>query len=196
MNWATMRAALKAQAIAASGLSAPGAVEWKGSKEAGYSRPFPRCDMSLRSIVPQGVDEVFEEYNVDTDLLDVKVIGWRQMTWTLRVESENHADASIPLVHSERLRARLRRPSIGAALRAAGIGVSTIESTQLVAFKSQDRDAPVAVIDVILNLVENDTDDTAEAGEFVQLVTGQSDTINDPTNLPAREQVTIRVEAP
>lgn len=195
MDYEAIRAALKVAAVSASGLSADGAVEWKGAAPAGVWRPELRCDMSIRSVSGVGDDEDQVVYNPDTDTQDVTQIGQRRFTWTLRFESPDGGDAGFALTYSERFRTRIFRQAILDALQtAAGVAIADLEATQVLEnVKLNDRLVSVAVIDVLCNAAENDADDTADVGIIEQVVV-ESNTLDGEDGTPADNQIDMTVD--
>jgi hypothetical protein len=194
VNFATIRAALKVAAIAASGLSSTGAVEWKGTAASSAYRPLIRCDMSLRSIRGVGNDEVRREYDADTDALVLTVCGNRAATWTLRFETQDGSDSGIAMTYAMRAMARLQRPTVLETLRESGVAVANFQAVQTFDnVKLQDRVISVAVLDVNLNLAENDTDDASDS-DFIESAQIDGDTIDHPDGTPLTNQPSILVE--
>jgi hypothetical protein len=194
VNFSTIRAALKTACVAASGLSGDGAVEWKGTKEASYSRPLVRCDMSLRSIVGVGGDELRREYNADDDVQDVTICGQRAGTLTLRFETHDGSDSGIALGYAMRTMARLQRPSNQETLRNVKVALSGFSGiTTLDNVKQNDRVLSVAVFDVALNMAEVDTDDTDGVGEFIESAAIATDTLDNEAGDPVGTQISLTV---
>jgi hypothetical protein len=193
VNLATIKAALKVAAIAASGLSSAGAVEWKGQAVSSSFRPFIRCDMSLRSFVGIGNDEVRKTYDDDTDALLLNVAGNRTAVWTLRFETQDGSDSGEAANYALRTMARLQRASVREDLLVADIARSGFQPIQTFDnVKVQDRLISVAVLEVNLNLVENDTDDVS-SGDYIATVEVETDTLDNEAGDPVASQINLIV---
>lgn len=183
MNWATIRTTLADVVETVTGID-DAQISWKGTTgNATWSR-YPQVEMSVRSIIGVGRDEERHDSEAGDPIGPdtVTISGVRQLVWTVRIESQNAADTAIANNYADRLRTRLKRQSVRDTLNAAGLAVSFIQPAQQVDFKSQDRWSSVEVIDVMLNAVENDTDDTTDAGTTVGTVEMRSEYLADPSD--------------
>jgi hypothetical protein len=193
MNWALVRPALLAAVQTVTGLSTGGRVAWKGSKEASVMRAYPRVDLSVRSIVSVG-DEVRKVVR-DDGAKDVAVSGPRRFVWSIRIESDSQTDAVSALTYEERIRTRLNRPAMGDAMRAVGVSIAEIQASQTVDFKLQDRELSVCVIDVLMNGVSNDADDTVGAGDVIESAHVYSNELLNVDGTPTSTQIDEEVTA-
>jgi hypothetical protein len=169
MNWAAIRPALLSAVVQTTGLK-PSCVFWKGSKEeAGWTSGGVAAKCSIASPGAFGRDEIRSSYDAVTQTRTVTISGARRFTFTVRFETQDGSDSGIAVTYADRLRARIRRRSIADALRAAEVSVATIQDTQTIdGVKSQSRVLSVAVVDLIMNGVENDVDTTEGAGDWVK----------------------------
>ena len=81
------------------------------------------------------------------------------------------------------------------ALRAVGVSIADMQPTQTIDFKHQDRDLSVAVIDVLMNGVSNDVDDSAGAGDVVESVHVMSSELLDVDGEPTSHQIDEEIVA-
>jgi hypothetical protein len=168
-----MRPAMKSAVETMLGLASNGgAVDWKGKRTAGYQRPGVRIDMTHTPGRALGEDEERRVNGTNPEVDDqiVTISGPRQFTWTIRCEADSQEDAAIASGYADKIRARLSRDSVRAALRAAGLAVVQVSKAQPVEFKFQGRDYSVVVLDVVMNAVENDRDDTSGSGNWIKTV--------------------------
>jgi hypothetical protein len=166
-----MRAALKAAVLACSGLTAAGTVEWKGTKQAGVARPFPRVNLSIASTKSIGVDEIryAPGANPEVDDMTANICGPRTIIMTVRVESDDQADTGIANQIIDRILVRLGRKTQHDALYAANLSYADYSGvTVMDGIKLQDRILSVAAVDITFNAVENDMNTDDEAGNWVQ----------------------------
>lgn len=194
MNWPAIRPVLLAAVQTVTGLTSGGSVAWRGSKEASVMRRYPRIDLSVRSPVSLG-DEIRKVVRESDGKKDVAVVGMRAFVFSIRIESDAQTDDGFALVYEERIRTRFMRDSIGEAFRAVGVSIADIQPTQTVDFKLQDRDLSVAVIDVMMNGVSNDVDDTTGAGDVVESVHVASNELLDVDGEPASHQIDEEIVA-
>lgn len=174
MNWAAIKPALKAIIVSATGLSAAGAVEWQGDSKADGFRPYPRVYLSRSAMAGVGVDS--ERWELDEyGNVTVNIGGQRQCTLSVRIESDDQ-DGGTALTVSDRLRMRLRRKSVLAALSQIGFSLNAIQSvTAFTGFTKDSREVSVVNVDVLLNAVDVDQDDTEFTDDYFEAVHVQSD---------------------
>jgi hypothetical protein len=113
--------------------------------------------------------------------------------WTLRVESDDQDDGTIAQFYADRIRIRLGRQSITNALNAVGVAVADVLLAQPLNYKLQDREHSVVVMDVQLNGVDNDRDDTAEVGNWIETINVKSETLYREDGTPADPQLDFDV---
>jgi hypothetical protein len=191
MNWDAIRNALKLAVQQQSGLTAPGAVEWKDqSSSAGWRGPAV-ANMSHTGERTIGCDEVRGTFNPGTQQKDILRCGNRQFDFTVRFEIEDASNTAIAAGYASKLRTRLFRPYVGEQLRAAGISIVDVKPTVAFDFKQQDRMLSVAVVEITFNAAENDTDDSPGAGNWIQSVSAQGQwteedgsTLSDDVEVP------------
>lgn len=197
MDWGAIRPVLKSAVASCLGYTSPAdmaRVEWKGKKQAAYGRGLGvRVDMSIGAVRGVGNDEQLLEYSGTEDANIVTLSGIRQITWTLRVESDDQDDGTIAQVYADRIRIRLGRESIAATLRAVGVAVADVLLTQPMSYRFQDREHSVVVMDVQLNGVENDRDDSIGAGDWIETINVKSETLYREDGTPANPQLDFNV---
>jgi hypothetical protein len=188
MNWATIREAIRQAVVSASGLSDTAAVQWRGTCIAGGWRPDPHVDLVLKQVAGLGVDEA--RASVQSGNLVTTLTGNRTLSVSIRVESQSQADGveSVGAI-AGRIRTRLRRLGILTALKDADLALVEIQPVQNLDFASQGRFVSLAVLDVLLSSVENDTDTTPESADWFDTVLLSSDTLDGVDGLPLPEQV-------
>lgn len=195
MNWPGIRPALLSVVVQTTGLPVS-CVVWKGSKEeAGWTSGGVVAKCSILAPGQFGRDDVRASYDATSHTRTVTVSGARKFTFSVRFETQDGSDSGVALVYADRLRARVRRRSIGDALLAAEVSLATINDTQTIdGIKLQGRVISVAAIDLIMNGVENDVDTTQGAGDWIKQasMTGTlTDTDGTQTTVP---ELTKRVQ--
>jgi hypothetical protein len=151
------------------------------------------------------VDETRFEYDEITgDPTSETQCGNRVFTVEVRLESENQVNETETVGQlAGNLRTRLYRRGILAALRTAGVAVSSIGPTQDFDFVEDDRDVSVSVTEVVFSAAENDTDTTIEDGaEWIETVTITSKDPDGPDLLigedgePLPDDLQVEIEGP
>lgn len=94
------------------------------------------------------------------------VSGLRLLTLSILLQTRDQSPDATARWHLEKLRTSLRKPSVKAGLRAAGLAFTTAESVVPLDRWVDDRVESQASMDVHFNAVVNERD-TAEAGSFV-----------------------------
>lgn len=190
MNWITIQEAIRVAVRDACGLSdtnasgrASCAVVWAKSKEAGGHRPSPHVDLLLRNPVGVGRDETRTEYDEDTDSITETQCGNRYFTVSIRIETDDQRPGSESVAdRAGKLRTRLFRQSILAALREATVAISEILPTQDFDYQEDDREVSVSITDVVFSAAENDVDTTSD-GAYIKTVTITSKGTGDEPDL-------------
>lgn len=177
MNWAAIKEAVRQAVISASGITD---VQWQNNQLAGTWRQDPHVDLILRSVVSIGVDATEYEYNDTTDSLEETITGQRTFVVSVRIESESQEDdeESVGTLAST-FRTRLRRTAILSALADADVALIGFESTINTDFQADDRMVSLAIVDVNFASVENDADETAVAGDYIEAVHLTGETVVD-----------------
>lgn len=192
MDWATMRPALLAVVQSATGLTDPGACAWKGSKDAVGRRPPVVANLSCSGAGGVGVDEQRGVFDGGTQMKDITISGSRTFSLTVRIETQEQTDSGIASVFADRLRARIRRDSVYSQLSAVGLAVADIVKTQTIDNVIVDgRVLSVAVVEILLNAAENDRDDSAGSGNWINRVTGASQYLTNPDGTDSHKQATF-----
>jgi hypothetical protein len=196
VNWGAIRPALLALAVSTTGLSEEDAVQWKGKAPAGQWRRGPRVTMACRSLRVVGTDEERRE-TVAVDFVTpdiVRISGQRQFTWSLAFEAETAEDDDIAAALANTFLAKLRFQSSRDALAEAGLSVARIEPTQLLEWSSQSKSFSRAVVEVHINSVENVTDDTEGADDFIAAAEWNS-AMTGTDGEPSKAQIVDEVSA-
>lgn len=172
MNWVVMRPVLLSVVKAATGVET---AVWKGSKEeAGWSKAGIVAKLSISS-GPKSLgcdEERRNSYDADTDTRTKTLCGPRQFTLTVRFETQDGSDEGIAQTYADRLRVRIYRAANNAALRAAEMSVANIMPSQPISVVLQGRALSVVAVDLVMNGVENDVDDTAGAADWIAQMSG------------------------
>lgn len=189
MDWGALQDACVAAVQGATGLTS---VRFGGESSAWRNDVY--VDLSLRSPVALGIDEYRTDYAA-TDPDDVAAVcGIRTFVLSVRIEAVDHIDgADSPGHYAGLLRTRLRRPTILAALAAAGIALARIEKTVEQSFVAEDRAYSLSVTDVLVSVAETDPDTTADPSDYIESVTVDSDTLDDPDGEPHDPQVDLEI---
>lgn len=107
-----------------------------------------------------------------------QVSGNRTITLSILVQSRNQSGSNVAIWYLEKLRTSLRKPSVRAALYAAGLAHSTSEAALDLDVTVDCRKESQASLDVHFNAVVNEKDE-AGADSFVQ-TTGIKATLETP----------------
>lgn len=179
MNWGTIKEAIRQAVISATELE-DGRVQWVNNPSAGTWRNSPLVDLVLG--VPQavGVDEIRSVYDEEADKLVRTVEGPRQFMVSVRIEAESQLDTeeSVGQLASD-LRTRMRRPSLLAALRLAGVSLARMEPTIGQDFLADDRMVSLSITDMLFLSAETDTD-TTDPGDYIQTAEVSSESLGVP----------------
>ena len=174
MNWQTLREAIRDAVVAATGLPDTDVV-WQGTREATGWHSWPNAtglppaiaELSLRQLGAMGWDEVRKTYSDSpSPNRTVALVGNRRLQLAVRIESQRQDDGQDAVgALSGLLRTRVYRPSILAALHAAGLAVATVRDTIERDFvDDQDRTISVGITEILIFAAENDSD-APETGE-------------------------------
>lgn len=207
MNYATIQEAIRVavrDALGFSDMNDSGrpshAVVWERSKEAGTYRPALRADLLLRAPVGVGTDETRFEYDGGSDQNVPSQTGIRMLPVQIKIESDTQAPGAEESVGGlgGRLRTRLYRSGVLAALRAAGVALNSIGPTIEREYKRDSRLISVSITEVLFSAAENDTDTSTGAGDYIARVNVKSYNGATPTLLadsgdPAREQINVTI---
>jgi hypothetical protein len=169
MSWATIRPVLKSLVAELSGLTA----HWEDQK-----RPFVPSAiralalLSVSPVTPVGVDDIVIDYDADRtegqEICD-NVLGVRNFTLSVKVESYEQGDALAAVNYLENLRNRLKRRSTGAALRAVGVAIRGTEPSRDLSALRDDRWTSIAVLDIRLRMAVSETD-AAHGYSYIETV--------------------------
>lgn len=192
MNWPVMRPALLSVVQAATGIKS---VVWKGSKEeAGWSSTgiVAKCSCSSPRVIGCDTERRAKYANgVRTKTL----CGPRQFTFTVRIETQDQTDAGIALNLADRLLVRVWREANATVLRTAQMSIANIKITQAIdGIVLQGRTVSIAVVEMIMNGVENDVDDTAGAADWIAQVSATGSLTREDGTVESVPELTKRVQ--
>lgn len=195
MQWAPIKAAL-ATAAALTGIR-PGMIAWKDQPQAGTWGFGARLTMQAKGLRGLGVDYEELQDNDDDANQTVTVVGQRLFNWEIRCEIQNSDPTVSPLFYLDRLRARLsRQTTVDDILQPAGLSVVEILPTQPLPNVKDSRVIATYVMEVVIGCAENDVDDTAEAGDFINSVNIASNKLKAPDGTDAPQQIVETIEGP
>ena len=181
MNWAAIQAAIKVAVVSALGVEER-LVQWTNTAGAAQWRQPVRVDLTLRAPRAIGVDEARREYDAGSDSLQWEQTGPRVFTVQVKLEAETQSPGSETVgAMASTFRTRLQRKSILAALRTAGVALSSIGVTTDADYKADGRMVSASITDVVWLAAESDQDPTA-SGDYIGKVTGTG-TYGPPPNI-------------
>lgn len=190
MNFAAIRDAIKVAVTDASGLTAMGAVEWADSAVASYARAMPRVDLRQRQVLAYGDDEERQATVLGQTVNYLS--GNRRVIVSVRVEADAASSGDAWDV-AEKIRTRLGRRSIAAALLAVGLNVADSSDIQTVPYKRDGRELVVCALDLFVNCASNDADDTLGAGDHIATTEIASEYLTHPDGAQS-PQIALTVE--
>jgi hypothetical protein len=194
MNWAAMRPAIVDAVQQATGLSMPGAVVWDGTMQASEWRPPVIVNLGQPTVLDVGSDEERRSFTATpTPARTITRSGMRQINLVVKIETQDQSDAAVALIYADRLRVRLGRQSVIETLRAAGLTVANVGNSIPVRTIRQGRVLSVYATEMLFNAVENDTDDTVGASNWIEDMTGQSQ-FKDPDGTTSPTQADVVVD--
>lgn len=131
-----------------------------------------RIRLKLHEPTQVGQDGVYYTYDADNDVALPVVAGDRTFFVSVKIRAHTQVPgaASEPVgVVAGKLRARLQWPRVRALLDAAGVAVRVVRPTINASEPSDGRQVAMAILDIVFNGVENDTDTSAEGGYFTKV---------------------------
>lgn len=167
-------------------------VQWVNTAIAGTWRAWPCADLVLSGPIRRGYDSRVREYDSGPDAVTTTQYGARELNVSVRIETENQEPGSSAHVYAGMLQTRLQRVSVRDALHAAGLALATNQKPVTMDFKSDDRMISLCVLDLVFNAAEVDVDTTA-SGDFIEQVTLESDTLDEPDGDPSPIQIDLTV---
>ena len=192
MNWPEIFSAL--EQLAALADIDPRAVVWR-AKAQGF-QAGSRIVMSIRSLRSYGQDVEKIIDDPEGGPQTVLIEGQRSFIWVLRFESNNASADKMALGVLEGLRARLSRSSIQPIVKAANISIlDNTQPAQEVRVISNNRALSVYELAVMVGAVESDVDTTTDAGQWVETVNFESDTIENLDGTSVAPQINETVSA-
>lgn len=177
MDWATIQEAIKTAIATALDLPDVGAYQpivWEDTSAAGtwHAPAQARVRLKLHEPTQVGQDGLYFDYDEDEDKLFPVVAGDRTFFVSVKIRAHTQVpgSASEPVgVVAGKLRSRLQWPRVRALLDAAGVAVRTARPTINASEPQDGRQVAVAIVDLVFNAVENDTDTDAEGGYFTKV---------------------------
>lgn len=193
MNWPVKKAAMLAVVSDISGVPLDSVV-WRGSPQARSMLVGTRIVMRINSIISVGDDEtrLSPSANLSNNQL-ANQCGQRQFTWSIMVETQQTTATDSADVIMDRIRVRMGRPTTLVRLREVGVAFNNVAGTASDDALMSGRTASWAMTDFYMNAVENDTDDSVEAGQWIEEAIIDSDTFNDAGG-PISPQLHIDVD--
>jgi hypothetical protein len=180
VDWSTIQAAIKSAIATALALPDVGAYQpivWEDSSASStwHAPAQARVRLKLHEPTQVGQDGLYHTYDSDADTLLPVVAGDRTFFVSVKIRSHSQVPggASEPVgVVAGKLRSRLQWPRVRALLDAAGVSVRTVRPTINASEPEDGRQVAMAIVDVVFNAVENDTDEGAEGGYFTKVALG------------------------
>lgn len=193
MDWSTIQAAIKSAVATALDLPDVGTYQpivWEdtSASSAWHAPAQARVRLKLHEPDEIGTDGLYWEYDADEDKLLPVVAGPRTFFVSVKIRAHTQApgSASEPVgVVAGKLRSRLKWPRVQAILDAAGLGLQIIRPTINASEPQDGRQVAMAIVDVVFNAVENDTDTAAEGGYFQKVALGGA-TDTDLEDIPTK----------
>jgi hypothetical protein len=184
VNWIALQEAVRLAVANATGLTDTEVnagfpikrVEWANHATAGAFKSGPLAFLTLKSVRGQGVDEVRQEYDSDTDQNVTTQSGIRLFTVSVSIQNDSQRPGEETVgALAGVLRTRLRRASVMRVLQNAGIATLQILPTVNADYRDSDgRWSSSSVTDLALSAAENDLD-TTDAGDYVATAAGSSE---------------------
>lgn len=195
MNWPLIRTTLQSAVVAMTGI-APALVVWRGTLAEKSIVVGTKIVLTANAIKSVGEEEnLYEESAVpNQNELESTIVGQRQFTWSVQVETQNQPEGTARVL-IDRIRIRLRRPSIGAMLGRASVAVAYALATTENDYLASGREISVATMDLLMNANDVDRDDTLGSGDWIGQVLIESDTIDEAPGEPFDPQIELDVDA-
>jgi len=175
VNWETVQDAIAAAVVATTGANALD-VFWRGSDRAAGLKGYPQIELVPSGLAHAGVDEIRKVYSATpSPTRAVEYVGNRRLTVSIRIYHEDGAVGTNALALADRLRTRLRRPSVLADLRAADVSLARILASVdgLEVDDGDGRLVSLSITDVLFLVAERDTG-TPETGGWVDTAAGEA----------------------
>jgi hypothetical protein len=186
IDWPTIDAALVEQVSLVTEISD---VRWAWESSA-WRMPETHVTLKRSGVTPIGIDVRERNYNQVTDELDANQVGRRSFVLEVRADSVRGASGASPEDVLAMLRTRLYRPSVLAALYAAGVSLSTVSPVRSVPAKRDGREWAVAILEVTLLVTDIDAD---APDTWIEKVQVRSEFLRRPDGTQAPEQVEIEI---
>lgn len=180
MDWSTIQGAIKTAIATALALPDAGAYQpivWEDtSASSAWHKPGQeRVRLKLHEPTQVGQDGVYFDHDPDADTLLPVVAGDRTFFVSVKIRSHSQVPgaSSEPVgVVAGKLRSRLQWPRVRALLDAVGLAVRVVRPTINASEPQDGRQVAMAIVDVVFNAVENDTDTEADGGYFTKVALG------------------------
>lgn len=195
MKWPLIRSTIQAAVVAMTGVS-PSLVVWRGSLAEKSIVVGTKIVLTANSVRSVGVEEnLYEEVeNPNSNALESTLVGQRVFTLSFQVETQNQPEGTARVL-IDRIRIRLRRPSINAILSRASLAVAEELGTTHNDYLASGREVSIATMDVLMNANDVDRDDSIGAGDWIGEVLIESDTIDEAPGEPFDPQISLDVDA-
>jgi hypothetical protein len=192
MNWPLMRNTLVAAISGITGVPSQFVV-WKGSFEEANAVVDTKITLSANSINSIGGDEERLSIVEDRTPQRLNVCGQRQWTLTVQIEAQNQEIMTARLL-ADLVRVRIGRTTTRVFLNTGGMSIADMLATGHKDYLAGGRQVSWAFLDVLLNCVENDVNTDLGAGNWIEEVLVESDTINDVNGDPLPSQIDLDIE--
>jgi hypothetical protein len=194
MSTAAIKTALAAIISTITGIPIANVV-WRGSFQERSMVIGTRAVLYMNSKVGIGVDETRQDVSPVRieDQASVVQCGQRRITWSILIETQQLNASQDAGELMDLVRISLRKPSVLAAINAAGFAINSFAGTTNTDFLSGGRTVTQAMLDVYLNSADNDADTGDGSGDWIGEAIIDSDTANDAAG-PVSPQLHIDVD--
>ncbi len=195
MDWITLRAAIKASIVSASGLpesdvyfaGTAQATAWHGQETAAWgftpTVTLPAgvtVEIKIRQVKSEGEDEQRATFTAGSpDSRYKALVGSRKITLQLKIVSQQQVSSLDCFGVESLIRTRLKRSSIVDALQTAGLGVGGYGPAMHADYDDHGRKMSACIVEVPMWAAENDIDDTEGSADWIESVRGTGETGSD-----------------
>jgi hypothetical protein len=167
IDWATVKPAITSQMATLTGLD-PSRVRWVDEPSGTLAGALPVVWMRVSSIVGTGIEYEQREDDPGGGEQTVSVIGHRNFTLSVRIESftPDIADQRSALNIGLALRTRLKR-STAIQARAGIFAVREVLMSKWISYVEDGRPLSTYLLDLLCAATDVDTDTTTGAGDWV-----------------------------
>jgi len=190
IDWQTIRTVAKSLVEDLSGVT----VRWQDEAEGTVWDNAPIIYLRVSALVGVGIPEEQYKDAVPDDML-VNVAAQKRFTLSLRAESfdQNLADGQHAGAILETLKTRLKRTTTIERLRNIFCIQESLNSSWF-NYTNQGRQVSAYTLDLLCATVDNDTEDTAGAGGYIDEVMVQSNSVRNIDGTPTATQVNLDIK--